>query len=82
MPGRNGKGPMGNGQPGRGLGPCGAGGGNGRRRRIPQQMYDAPLTDTAISSDVYQYSKDNLKARKAELEEQLNWINNELNKEQ
>jgi len=40
------------------------------------------LIDNVGCSDMYPYDKDALQTKKQELEAQLNWINNELNKEQ
>lgn len=35
---------------------------------------------SAPAGDVYPYSKDELKAQKAELEKQLDWLNKEIEK--
>lgn len=79
MPYRDGTGPMGNGRPGRGLGPCGKGGfvANGRRgnRGFCNRMAGPNTFETG-----YTYSKENLSAQKEELQAQLDWINKELEK--
>lgn len=91
MPYQDGTGPFGDGRLGRGLGPCGRGDGAGmgarggrvgrgarcggfRRRAYPMMGASAPV------GDVYPYSKDELKAQKAELEKQLDWLNKEIEK--
>ncbi len=79
MPNMDGTGPMGNGQPGRGLGRCGRmqglrmGSGFGLRRR--------GCGYGQITNEVYPYNQTELQTRKQELEAQLNWVNAELNKE-
>ena len=70
MPYRDGSGPMGNGRPGRGMGPCGRGGRGFCQRGQAAAPYQAN----------YQYTKENLQAQKEELEAQLNWLNKELEK--
>jgi hypothetical protein len=42
--------------------------------------WNAPV-DTPAENRVYSYDKDSLKARKAELEEQIKWIKDRLNEE-
>ncbi len=83
MPNRDGTGPYGDGRPGWGFGPCGRGRafgfGNGRRGMgfrwgWRANAYNEPVND----GSVYQYNKENLLARKSELEQQVNWINKEL----
>ncbi|MCK9557194.1 MAG: DUF5320 domain-containing protein [Candidatus Cloacimonetes bacterium] len=81
MPRMDGTGPWGMGQLGREMGPCGRGAGCGRGRGLGAR-FRTRLTDNAGFSDMYPYNKDSLQTQKQELEAQLNWINNELNKEQ
>jgi len=79
MPNRDGTGPMGNGRLGRGLGPCGkTQGGRGRGLGFRR----ACRFGFGNSQEMYPYNQDELKARKQELEAQLNWVNSELNKDQ
>ena len=90
MPNRDGSGPWGDGRPGRGMGRCE----NGRRSRCGRGLgrwgggmqrrlhgaWNAPV-DTPAENRVYSYDKDSLKAQKAELEEQIKWIEDRLNEE-
>ncbi len=96
MPGFDGTGPFGDGRPGRGFGPCGRfdttarrGFGGGRRRgpgggyglRNRGYFYDAPVGyDTR--EPVYTYTKDDMLAQKNELEKQLQWLNEQLSKDE
>jgi hypothetical protein len=61
--------------------PCGRGAGCGRGRGFGVR-FRTRLIDNVGCSDMYPYDKDALQTKKQELEAQLNWINNELNKEQ
>ncbi|MCB5252092.1 MAG: DUF5320 domain-containing protein [Candidatus Cloacimonadaceae bacterium] len=98
MPGFDGTGPFGDGRPGRGLGPCGRfdtpvrrgfgrgrgrgrgfGGGYGYRNR--GHNYDAPV-DYDYREPVYAYSKEDMIAQKDELEKQLQWLNDQLSKDE
>jgi hypothetical protein len=92
MPGFDGSGPFGDGRPGRGLGPCGrfegagygAGYGGGRGRfgfRNRRRFYDAPVNYT-YREPVYAYSKEDMLAQKEELQRQLQWLNEQLAKEE
>lgn len=81
MPGMDGTGPWGNRQSGRGMGTCRRAKSAGRGRGFAARCRSG-LTDNAAPSDMYPYTKADLQAQKKELEAQLNWINNELNKEQ
>lgn len=96
MPGFDGTGPFGDGRPGRGLGPCGRfdspaprrgfrrargagfGGGYGYRNRA----WDAAPQGYVNREPVYSYSKEDMQAQKAELEQQLQWIDEQLNKDE
>jgi len=78
MPYYDGTGPFGDGRLGRGMGPCGRGGRafgarGGLRRRLGAGAYR--------SENIYPYTKDSLQAQKHELEQQIKWIEEELNKE-
>lgn len=94
MPGFDGTGPFGDGRPGRGLGPCGRfdglgrgrgfgrgrfggyGGGYGYRNRARDYVaYD-------YREPIYSYSKEDMQAQKAELEKQLQWLNEQLTKDE
>ncbi len=94
MPNNDGTGPFGDGRPGKGLGHCGKfavtmrggqgrgfgnrcgrgagirnrGGMVGNRRNLAFQE----------NPELYTYSRDNLLAQKAELEDQLKWLNGQL----
>jgi hypothetical protein len=98
MPGFDGTGPFGDGRPGRGFGPCGRfdttarrgfGGGRGRGRgpgggygyRNRGYYYDAPV-NYATREPVYTYTKDDMVAQKDELEKQLQWLNEQLSKDE
>lgn len=79
MPRMDGTGPFGDGRPGRGLGPCGRRdysrrlrGTSGFRRGVSNAAQ--PTTNT----EFYSYDTKTLEAQKAELEEQLQWINDQL----
>jgi hypothetical protein len=79
MPFRDGTGPMGDGRPGRGLGPCGRGGSFAFGRRANRRCRNRwQLTDSYRAE--YQYSREDLATEKKELEAQLEWINKELEK--
>ncbi len=96
MPNRDGTGPRGNGRPGKGLGPCGRfertncrGFGHRHGRKMGfhhrcrcgcHQPFEA--LPPRESKEFYLYERDNLEARKAELEEQLRWLNEQLEKEE
>jgi len=89
MPNNDGTGPFGDGRPGRGLGPCGRfrnfflGGGRRysgnypvrRRRRFIDYIFPSLSDD---SREVYPYDESNLQARKKDLEQELNWVENQL----
>ena len=83
MPGMDGTGPLGNGRPGKGLGPCartGIGRSFGRRFRGRLRCrggVNIAAQPTGIS-ECYSYDKKTLEAKRAELEEQLQWINEQL----
>ncbi|MDD2597116.1 MAG: DUF5320 domain-containing protein [Candidatus Cloacimonetes bacterium] len=79
MPNRDGTGPMGDGRPGRGMGPCAKSGFFGCGRRFGRGFRGRWQGNTPYRAD-YQYSRENLEAEKQELEAQLNWINKELDK--
>lgn len=94
MPYHDGTGPFGDGRPGRGLGPCGRFGtrvrygfgrglGFGRRGGFgfrgrggyPNENYGYYSAPQA-----YPYTKDDLQAQKEDLQRQLQWIEDQLNK--
>ncbi|MCB5269731.1 MAG: DUF5320 domain-containing protein [Candidatus Cloacimonadaceae bacterium] len=79
MPYRDGTGPMGDGRPGRGMGPCGRGGFFGFGRRAGRGFRGRWQGSAPYRAD-YQYNRENLEAEKKELEAQLYWINKELEK--
>ncbi len=96
MPGFDGTGPFGDGRPGRGLGPygrfdgvlSGRGFGRGRGRGFGGGLgyryrggVNAPQYNYAYREPVYNYTKDDMQAQKAELEKQLQWLNEQLSKE-
>ena len=98
MPGFDGAGPFGDGRRGRGFGPCGRFGaterrglGGGRRRgldggggygfRNRGYFCDAPA-GYATREPVYTYTKDDMVAQKEELEKQLQWLNEQLSKDE
>jgi len=89
MPNQNGTGPFGDGCPGRGLGPCGRsargcfGGGRGLGRGLGLRRRgnwnnEPTIQDDKVDSGVYPYNRTELQARKNELEQQLNWLNEQL----
>lgn len=97
MPRYDGTGPFGDGRPGRGLGPCGRfdgyalgrGYGLGRRRGFGggygfrYRAWDATTPYSyGYTEPIYRYSKDDMQAKKAELEKQLQWLNEQLSKEE
>jgi len=87
MPGYDGSGPFGDGRPGRGLGPCGrfrSYFGYGRNRgyndyppmRRRRSFFDF-IRPIFGGYDDYEEGND-LKNRKKELEQELDWVNNQL----
>ena len=92
MPGFDGTGPFGDGRPGRGAGPCGRfgvsarpgmGRGRGRGYGYRNRGYrcDAPV-GYDYREPVYNYNKDDMIAHKDELEKQLQWLNDQLSKDE
>ncbi|MCK9558412.1 MAG: DUF5320 domain-containing protein [Candidatus Cloacimonetes bacterium] len=96
MPGFDGTGPFGDGRPGRGLGPCGrfdgflasGGYGRGRGRRFGggfgyrYRVGAYPVqTNYAYREPIYSYTKEDMLAQKAEIEKQLQWLNEQLSQE-
>lgn len=75
----DGTGPMGNGQPGRGLGRCGRMQGSGMGRGFGLRRRACHNGQT--TNEVYPYNQTELQSRKQELESQIEWLNKELNKE-
>lgn len=93
MPGFDGTGPFGNGRPGRGLGPCGRGaspfgnrqgrgGGFGGGRRWRCCWDSCPPYSGETDQGIYPLEHSSLETRKAELENQLKWIEAQLKQEQ
>lgn len=90
MPNYDGSGPFGDGRYGRGMGPCGRGGGGMGARGGGRMGYGArcggfrrrayPMMGAAQGTAMYPYSKDELKLQKEELEKQLEWLNQEIDK--
>lgn len=83
MPGMDGTGPFGDGRPGRGLGPCARiGFGRGFGRRFRGRLGFRSGVNSAVqpseTSEFYSYDKKTLETKKAELEKQLQWTNEQL----
>lgn len=87
MPYRDGTGPMGDGRPGRGMGPCntkpnqfGFGRRNGRGNRnrwCLRNIFKPAQSDPAF----YPYTREDLLSQKESMESQLKWLNEQLDKE-
>lgn len=91
MPGFDGTGPLGDGRPGRGMGPCGRGArpfgnrmgrgggfGGGRRSRC---YWDSPRAySSAGDRGIYPYDRAALEQQKEELQGQLKWLEEQLSK--
>ena len=88
MPNHDGTGPLGNGRPGKGLGPCGQtdkehntiivrGFSKGMRHGFGRRgwMHNVEMMD---SNTAYSYDKESLLKEKSRLEKLLNWVNDRL----
>jgi hypothetical protein len=91
MPFHDGTGPYGDGRPGRGMGTCGRFGvparggfgmGHGRGRGMGYRArrfwnWFRP-NSTAANQDIYPYTKEDLQAQKEDLEQQIKWLNEQI----
>lgn len=84
MPGFNGKGPRASGRSGRGKGPCSSAGGGaqtgsrGRRNAGEQVNQEYIQNAERTHPNIYQYSLEELKERKQELEKEIKWIEDRI----
>lgn len=84
MPGFNGKGPRGSGRSGRGMGPGSGAGGGGqmgpRRGRNTGEQENQDYIQNAERTHpyIYQYSLEELRERKQELEKEIKWLDDRI----
>ncbi len=84
MPGFNGKGPRGSGRSGRGMRQGMGVAGNASRQRRGQRnlddFVDPDFVENAMRTHpyIYQYSLEELKERKQELEKEIQWLNDRI----
>ena len=79
MPNGDGTGPFANGRGGRGLGPCGKGRALGNAFRGRGRCWVSnPTAQATPEAGIYPYNEDGLEARKAEIEAELKWINEQM----
>jgi len=80
MPGLDGTGPFGTGQPGKGFGPCGRHGVNRRHRLRNANAYRNQLRrrnrlfSNTIDEGMYEFTPDELANRRAALQKELQWV--------